>query len=415
MIRRPATVLALLSGLNLLNYLDRFVLSAVLPKVQDDLHLSNFVGGSLATVFLIGYIVASPIFGLLADRRRGARRSLLALGIGGWSLATVGSGLARGAGALVASRAVVGVGEASYATIAPTIIDEIAPPSSRGRWMAIFSAAIPIGAALGYLVGGAVEGATHDWRKAFFVAGFPGIVLALSCLAIADTTPTPGPAQGSIERPAVLGAAREFFGNPLYRSTVLGMCAYAFAIDGFAFWAPKYLYARYGMDPGRASTLFGLVTVVAGLIGTGIGGAMADAINRRAKDEASLARGNLVVCALSAGLGAPLAAAAVLSPSSSLFFILVFPCELALFLQNGPVNVAVLRSVPIGLRASAMALSIWLRHLLGDLWSPPLIGLAADHAPMQWAMLLPPLVFVGSGIFWWRGRLARTSQGAAAG
>src|SRR5918911_1220168 len=114
----PATILALLTGLNLLNYLDRLVLSAVLPKVQETLHLSSFVAGALATVFLIGYFATSPIFGALA---------------------------------------VVGIGEASYATLAPTIIDDMSPPDRKGRWLALFYVAIPIGSALGYLPGGFVE------------------------------------------------------------------------------------------------------------------------------------------------------------------------------------------------------------------------------------------------------------------
>ena len=175
-IRRPTLVLALLTALNLLNYLDRFVLSAVLPKVQDDLHLSNFVGGSLATVFLIGYFATSPVFGQLADRAgAGGRARLLAAGIAVWSAATVASGLVAGTASLVAARALVGVGEASYATIAPTLLDDLAPAERKGRWMAIFYSATPIGSALGYIVGGRVESATGSWRAAFFVAGVPGI------------------------------------------------------------------------------------------------------------------------------------------------------------------------------------------------------------------------------------------------
>ena len=180
MIRRPGTILTLLTALNLLNYLDRFVLSAVLPKVQDDLHLSNFLAGSLATVFLIGYFTTSPIFGVLADRSRPARRGLMAVGVGVWSLATIASGLSTGAPSLVAARTFVGIGEASYATIAPAIIDEVAPPAKKGRWMSIFYMATPVGSALGFLIGGAVETATHDWRQAFFVAGVPGVLLALT-------------------------------------------------------------------------------------------------------------------------------------------------------------------------------------------------------------------------------------------
>ena len=186
MIRGPKTILALLTALNLLNYLDRMVLSAVLAPVQADLHLSNSIAGSLSTIFLIGYFATSPVFGTLGDRvGTGGRTRLISLGIAVWSAATVASGFARGAGWMIASRAFVGVGEASYATLAPVLIDDIAPADRKSRWMAIFYSATPIGSALGYLVGGAVLHA-HGWRAAFFVAGGPGLAVALLCLFIAE-------------------------------------------------------------------------------------------------------------------------------------------------------------------------------------------------------------------------------------
>lgn len=398
-IRSPRAILALLTALNLLNYLDRYVLSAVLPKIQDDLHLSNFVGGSLATVFLIGYFATSPVFGSLGDRARpGGRKGLIALGIAVWSLATVGSGLARAAGALVLSRAVVGVGEASYATIAPTLIDEFAPAGRKGRWLAIFYTATPVGSALGYVVGGAIEAATHDWRMAFFVAGGPGLVLSLLCLAIAEPE-----RQVTARQPDVLGSARELARIPSYRNVILGYCAYTFALGGFAYWAPKYLAAQYGMAVGKASMVFGLVTVVAGAIGTMGGGVLGDHWTHGKTEDRPALRAAVAVCALSAGLGAPLALLAILGPSPLAFFVLAFPCMVALFLCSGPINVAILRSVPAGLRASAMALSILAIHLFGDLWSPPLIGLAADHAPMMWAMLACPVFFGLGALVWARG------------
>src|SRR5580692_305893 len=180
-IRSPRMVLALLTALNLLNYLDRFVLSAVLAPVQDDLHLSKLVAGLLPTIFLIGYFATSPLFGVAGDRFGAAgRHVLIALGVAVWSLATLASGLAAGTVSMLVARAAVGVGEASYGTLAPTVIDEIAPPALESSWMAIFSVAISVGSALGYVVGGAVLHA-HGWRSAFFVAGFPGLVAAVLC------------------------------------------------------------------------------------------------------------------------------------------------------------------------------------------------------------------------------------------
>ncbi len=392
-------ILALLTALNLLNYLDRYVLSVVLPSAQEELGFSKLVGGSLATVFLVGYFATSPFFGTWGDRaRRGGRKKLIALGIAVWSLATVASGLVHGTGSLVAARAFVGVGEASYATIAPTIIDDIAPPLRKGRWLAIFYSAIPVGSALGYIVGGKVLSATHDWRMAFYVAGLPGIALALVCLLIAEP-----PRQAAPHRPAILDSARELLSIRTYRLMLFGYCAYTFAIGGFGYWAPTYLHLQYGLETGGAGQVFGTLTVVGGAIGTFVGGWLADRWLAGRSDDPSVVRASLRVCVWSAGLGAPLALAAILAPTGTTFYALLVPCEIALFLSSGPVNAAVLRSVPEGLRASAMALSIFAIHALGDLWSPPLIGLVADHAPMAWAMLAGPAAFALGALYWWRG------------
>jgi MFS family permease len=413
LIRNPRAILALLTALNLLNYLDRYVLSAVLKPLQEDLQLSNFVGGSLATVFLVGFFATSPLFGAWADRSgpRG-RKALIVLGVAVWSAATIATGLVQGWRALIAVRALVGVGEASYVTIAPTIIDDVAPPDRRGRWLAIFYTAIPVGSALGYLTGGAVEHATHSWRHAFFVAGGPGLVLGFLCLLIQE--PENLERLGRVKTD-ILASARKLLRIPLYRSVVLGQCAYTFAIGGFAYWAPKYLATRYHLETGHASFVFGLVTVVGGAIGTLVGGRLGDRATRGRTDDTPIARGNLLVCAIAVGLGAPLAGAAVAAGTANAFYAIVLPCEIALFIPGGPFNVAILRSVPVELRASAMALSIFGSHLLGDLWSPPLIGWVADRAPMAWAMLLCPAGFALAALVWWLARTEPSPAGVRSG
>src|SRR4051812_10138973 len=214
MIRRPSAILVLLTGLNLFNYLDRLVLAAVLPKIQLELGLSGLMGGLLETVFLIGYFVTAPLFGSLGDRT--ARKWLIAGGVIVWSAATCASGLATTATQLLVARAFVGIGEASYATLAPTIIDDITPPHRKGRALAYFYGATPFGAALGYLVGGFVE-SRWGWRSAFFVAGGPGLAIALVCLMIVEPERT-----FSTVKPDVKKDLATLLRAKLYRQGVLG-------------------------------------------------------------------------------------------------------------------------------------------------------------------------------------------------
>jgi MFS family permease len=415
-IKNPKAIVALLTALNFLNYLDRYVLSAVLKPLREELHLSRLVGGWLFDVFLISFFVTSPAFGYLSDRAsQGGRKKLIALGVLAWSAATFASGLARGAGSLLASRAMVGVGEASCVTIAPTIIDDLAAPAQRGRWLAVFYTAIPVGSAAGFIVGGQVLSLTHEWRDAFFVAGVPGIALALACLLIAE----PAPAHGR-ERPQFFRTLGVLAARPLYVFIVLGQCAYTFALGGFGFWAADYVASRYDVEPGQAARTFGLVTVVGGFVGTLVGGWLGDRGMKDGAADVLVARRGVGVTAVSVGLAAPLAAAAVLAPTAPSFYAVLVLCEVALFIPNGPYNLALLRSVPPELRASAMAWSVFAMHFLGDLLSPPLIGAVADHAPMQWAMLICPVGFALGALLWWYGRsqpesstAGRTQNGSA--
>ena len=405
MIRRPGAILALLTGLNLLNYMDRLVVSAVLPKIQEKpalggLDLSNFMGGLLATVFLIGYFVTAPVFGSLGDRMK--RKWLIALGVIVWSAATCASGLANTATELLVARAFVGIGEASYATLAPTIIDDITPPHRKGRALAYFYGATPFGAALGYLVGGYVE-AHWGWRTAFFVAGGPGLLIALVCLLIVEPE-----RKVSFEKPDIKRDIGTLVRTKLYRQGVLGYCAYTAAIGAFSYWAPKFLYARYGLELKVANFRFGLITVVAGVLATLIGGRWADLMRVRVEKESrpedvdrDTVRGLLRICAIGSAIGAPLALACFLSPTAGVFFVLVFFCILALFLSTSPINAVVLRAVPTELRASAMALSIFAIHVLGDLWSPPLVGFLADHLAIELAMMTLPIAVAVSALLWW--------------
>jgi len=391
-IRNPYAILALLSGLNLANYLDRFLINAVGPKLEEDLGLSDLRFGLIVQAFMWGYFVTSPIFGALGDRF--PRRGLIALGVAIWSLATAGSGLMTTFAAMFAARVVVGVGEASYATLAPTIIDDLAGPAAKNRWLAVFYVAIPVGSALGYVLGGFLEHA-YGWRSAFFIAGGPGLVLALLAAFIDEPKrATRAPEQGE----SASTVWRKLFGIDVYRDAVIGYAAQTFALGGFAAWAPKYLYHELKMDLKTADYWFGLILVVTGLVATFVGAQLGDRFPGRDR-----ARANLRFCAISLLGSVPFSIACLLAGSPVGFFVSIAAAEFAIFLTTSPINVVILQGVPQELRASAMALSIFCIHLFGDLVSPPLIGWISDSYSLRPAMFVLPVALALGTIAWWRG------------
>jgi MFS family permease len=383
--------LAVVTLLNFLNYIDRYILAAVLPRMQAELALTNAQAGLLATAFLVAYFITSPIFGALGDRL--SRTKLMAVGVCGWSLATVATGIMRSFGQLMTARSFVGIGEAAYATISPALISDYFPRSQRGRAFAVFYVAIPVGAAVGYLLGGLIEPAL-GWRAAFYVVGLPGVVMALLALT------APDPPRGATEDSAattpqsIAVTLRGFARNPAYAGTVLGYTAYTFALGGLAFWMPKFLEEVRGVDLSRANFVVGSVTVLAGLGGTFAGGYLGDFTAARMK------HGQLWICGLSsAGAIVPTWLALTVSDAPA-YVVWLFAAEFLLFLSTGPVNVVIVNVVPVGARAMAMAVSIFTIHLLGDAISPPIIGMLADMSGLARAVLIVPAAVALSGVLW---------------
>ena len=177
----------LLLGINLFNYVDRQVLSAVESKIEDTFHITQAQMGWAATAFLLSYMVISPIFGWLADRM--SRWVIVAIGVVVWSLASGGTGLAGTFAVLLITRCFVGVGEAAYGPVAPTILSDLYPVKHRGRILSWFYLAIPVGSALGYVLGGMLYDHFHDWRPAFYAVVPPGILLGVWALFMKDPKP----------------------------------------------------------------------------------------------------------------------------------------------------------------------------------------------------------------------------------
>jgi MFS family permease len=233
--RTAGYALAVLTFINLFNYLDRWVVAAVVESIKrSELALTDTQLGLVGTGFIFVYTLTSPIFGSLGDRR--SRPPLIALGVALWSVATALAGFARGFGTLFSARSAVGVGEAAYGTIAPAVLADSFPLEKRGRVFATFFAAIPIGSAAGYVLGGLVD-KHFGWRAAFWIAGTPGLILSLLVLFVHD------PPRGAQEPQAAVAAGgyAHLLRNGQYMRTVLGYAAYTFALGGLAFWMPAFL------------------------------------------------------------------------------------------------------------------------------------------------------------------------------
>jgi MFS family permease len=384
-------VLGVVTLLNFVNYIDRFILAAVLPRIKTDFALNDLQLGLLANAFLVAYFITSPAFGRLGDR--GSRPRLIGAGVALWSLATAAAGLTRNFMQLIAARAAVGVGEAAYATISPALLADYFPVARRGRAFSVFYVAIPVGAAVGYLLGGVLERA-FGWRAAFYAVGLPGLALALLALTIPD--PPRGASDGRHDGGSeTLGATLGRLGRNLpYVGTVLGYAAYTFALGGLAVWMPTYLERVRGLDLARADILVGGVTAVAGLGGTFVGGYIGDRLAARVR------HGHLWLSGL-ATLAASLPAwLALTATSPTTYQTSLFVAEFLLFLSTGPINVVIVSAVPAGMRAMAMAVSIFVIHALGDALSPPIIGTLADLGGLARAVTVVPLAIVVAGLVW---------------
>ncbi len=433
---------ALLLAINLFNYIDRQILAAVEPDLRraffaaDDLSARGKTG-LLATAFLLSYMVMAPVFGWLADRS--SRWILAGISVALWSLASGWTGLAATFGVLVVTRMFVGVGEAGYGPSAPTIIADLYPVERRGRMLSLFYLAIPVGSALGYVLGGAIA-ARWGWRMAFYLVVPPGLMLASLCFFMRDPRRS---ALAEDSQPVKRAGFADYLALFKIKSYVLNtaaMAAMTFAIGGMAFWIPGYIsdsrsadFPRYaatisaghlpaataeevaaGVKAGsellsEANLTFGIVTVAAGLLGTLLGGWAGDRVRRRFPSSYFLVSGIGILCAFPPTV-------AMLWVPFPLSWGLIFLAVFFLFFNTGPSNTALANVTPPGTRATAFALNIFAIHALGDASSPPLIGWIAGRWSMNAGFLtVSAMMVVASGFWFWGTRyLARDTELAGA-
>jgi MFS family permease len=395
----PGAVFALvvLTLMNMLNYVDRWVPSAVNELLKKDLGLSDAETGLPLTAFIVVYMLASPVFGALAERHN--RRVLIALGVASWSLATAAAAFATGFKTLLVARAAVGIGEAAYATLAPAILADFFPPERRNRVFTLFYVATPVGSAIGFVLGG-VLGEAFGWRTAFLAVGLPGLLVAALALLMKD--PVRGAFDERPPEPVSWGLAlRELAKNRTYVITVAGYTAVTFATGGIAHWMPSFLDRVRGMDPASAASVVGVAAVIGGLAGTTLGGFVADRIASKTRQPYLAVSGLAMIPAV---ILCSVALFVAHAPPVIIGFMIA--AQVFLWAYNSPVNALLVNTVDPRLRARAFGLSILCIHLLGDVLSPPLIGVVSDATGnLEGALVMVPIAVALGGLIWlvgWR-------------
>ncbi len=376
--------LGILFVVNLLNYIDRQVLFAVFPLIKDDLLLSDASLGLLGSSFMVSYMVSAPALGWLGDRY--GRIKLAGWGLSLWSIATATTGLAGRYSTLLLSRATVGIGEASFGTVSPGLISDFFPKTHRGRVLSFFYLAIPVGSAIGYVIGGII-GQTLGWHSVFFLVAVPGLILAVPLFLLRE--PQRGATENSVSH--ALAGVEDYislFKNRPFVLATLAMAAMTFALGGLGQWIPTFLYRIHGQSIAAGNTLFGSLTVITGITGTLSGGWLGDKLQRRSE------KGYLIVSGAGFLAGVPFAVYAIVSSSLAGCLTAVFFAEFFLFLNTGPLNTTIVNVTRPSVRAMAFAVNIFFIHALGDAVSPAILGRLSDLWGLRTALLITPVMIL---------------------
>ena len=381
--------LIILTSLNLLDYLDRNLIAALGPLVKAELGLSHRAFGFLTTAFFLVYLCTSPVFGYLGDRW--GRIRLMAGGAVLWSLATSLTFWVRSYPALLLARGAVGVGEASFGTLAPAYLSDLLPLRRRTRALGCSTWPLPVGTALGFLVGGLV-GAHWGWRPAFLLAGLPGLAMAGLVYCLPQVRLPDQTATASHGLPWGM-AWREFWALwhiPTLRWVSLGYAMITFTLGGLNIWMPTYLQEFKGLSLLHANLLLCGSVALAGGLGTVSGGFLGGRL------QAHTVRAPLWISLGGIILAIPMAALVIFVNRPALYIPGLAAAIFLLFSNFGILTAVVVSVAGPRRRAQAVALNIVIIHLLGDVPSPSLMGWVADLWGLQWGVSLA-LVALAAG------------------
>jgi MFS transporter, Spinster family, sphingosine-1-phosphate transporter len=395
--RSPTAILAALTGLNLINYVDRGMTAAVLTLITADFHLSGFQGGLLGAAYICAYLVVAPVAGWLADHR--PRLRLAGFGVLTWTVAIVASAVAPHFTILLLARAASGVGEATYSIVTPSLIADTYPAQRRGMALAIFFAALPVGAALAYVIGGNV-GPAYGWRLSYLIVFVPAVILCWQIFTLRE--PKRGVHEGGagLHDVSLMDSLRGLAQRRSYIYNTAAQTIFTFTLGGMWLWVPTFLSEERGITLARANTMFGILLVVSGIGGTVVGGKAGDALASRIRSA------HFTFSAAATLLAVPLIAIALASHNEWVLWPCTFVGLFLLFTITGPLQASMMNVLPANLRGRGVAVYTVAIHLFGDVLSQPLMGLAKDAMGLEIPMIVAILFLAVSGFLLLLGRRA---------
>jgi predicted MFS family arabinose efflux permease len=381
----------LLIGLNLFNFIDRYILPGEVSLIKLEFHATDQQMGALTTAMFVVYMLVAPLTGWLGDHFR--RKPLIIAGALLWSLATLSTAWVHDYWTLYIRHALVGVGEATFTIYAPAVLADFYPERDRNRILTIFYLAIPVGAALGYLAGGEM-GSHWGWRAPFFICAIPGLAIA-ALYGWIGREPERGASdhiKPTLDRTTFSG----LFKNPAFLTATFGLAALTFAMGGISNWIAEFLHRFSGLSVGNAGLVTGGITVVDGIAGTLVGGLLAQRWLRTNH------RALYLLSFWSVALTLPCGALVFFGPHTWAIPAL-FVTEFFLFLNTGPLNAAIVNSVSAPVRATAISLNLFFIHCFGDTFSPQIIGAISDRSNLRIGLGATLIFLVISAVILWNG------------
>ncbi|PAV57268.1 hypothetical protein WR25_04694 isoform A [Diploscapter pachys] len=388
--RRNLVTVIILLCVNLLNYMDRFTVVGVMPALQEYFQMNNKQMGLLQTIFITFYMLFAPLCGYLGDRYN--RKLIMVAGVTVWIIAVLASSFVPPGWykTFLFLRGVVGVGEASYSTIAPTIIADLFTGAARSRVLMVFYFAIPVGSGMGFIAGSNISLYAGTWKWGIRFTPILGIFCLLMIIFVLQEPTRGGAEHARIETESSIKEDLRYLAHVrTFHLTTVGQTAVIFAVGAISWRAPIFMGDAYSLSYGyapdtvkaRNELIFGVITCVAGISGLVLGSAIAQRWRSGLYPFSHPSHeADALVCGFASLASIPFFYMSLMVSASSINFTwFILFISITLMCMNWAVNMDILMYVIVAnRRATAAAFQVMICHLFGDATSPYIVGVISD-------------------------------------